>query len=746
MVSVDRNLKHGSDSDRFQASGDEAGSAPGDRSFRPDVEGLRAAAVLLVVLFHAGVPGISGGYVGVDVFFVISGFVITGLLLRERAFTGRTSILAFYGRRCRRIIPAATLVIVVTTIAAYALLGVFGGDQTATDGRWAAFFLANVHFAANGTNYLSAQQPPSALQNFWSLAVEEQFYIVYPALFALMAGFWAWRERIRRVVGLRIKSRSGVSHGDSLRMRLAIGLMVIIAASFTLSVVQTSTNPTVAYFSPLTRAWELALGALVAVSTEWLLRLPVRLAATATWVGLGAIVVSAVSFTSHTAYPGSLVAIPVVGAALIIGGGVVAPRGGTETVLGLGPFRGLGKLSYSLYLWHWPILVLAAQSVGRTSLPFQENLVWVLVALGASIVTYAVIENPIRHAHVAVRNRWVSIGIGVTLVFMTGGIMTAQLASHAGPSVASVPNSAASPSTVSRLVVASTHIRKVPVNLFPSLSQLADQLPLPGFPPVATGCWPPFDQSTVPSCVFGDPHGKHTMVLYGDSQAGMWFQAMDDIATKAHWRLVVLTKAACFADSLPYVNPGAVAGRLGSVAAGPPGGEWSACDQFHRSAIARINRTDPDLLIISEAPPFFPVKYPGGRSYTPTEWKQGLEKTLKLVTAPKTRTIVLGDIPIPGSGPACLSEHMNNVQACSRPAHGVMWPYSEAEMQASNAERASYVDVTPWFCATRCSPIIGRFEVYWTDGGHINAAYSRFLENALAQTLDLQADSHDLRG
>ena len=139
---------------------DQAGTAPGDRRFRPDVEGLRAVAVLLVVLFHAGVPGIHGGYVGVDVFFVISGFVITGLLLRERASTGRTSILDFYARRARRILPAATLVILTTVVASFLVLGAVSGAQVADDGRWAAVFLSNFHFEALGTNYFTASLPP----------------------------------------------------------------------------------------------------------------------------------------------------------------------------------------------------------------------------------------------------------------------------------------------------------------------------------------------------------------------------------------------------------------------------------------------------------------------------------------------------------------------------------------------------------------------------------------------------------
>ncbi len=375
----------------FKPVGDEAGTAPEDRPFRPDVEGLRAVAVLLVVLYHAGVPQLSGGYVGVDVFFVISGFVITGVLLREKASSGRTSILSFYGRRCRRILPAATVVIVVTVVLSYVFLGIVGGNQTATDGVWATIFLANFHFASLGTNYLTELQPPSPLQNFWTLSVEEQFYLVYPTLFLLVG-----------------TARMAVSF----RARLAIVLGAVIALSFALSVSQTASAPTVAYFSPFTRAWELALGALVAVGTPWLLRVPSRVAMAMTWLGLGLIALAAVSYNAKTAYPGSAVALPVVGAALVIAGGTVVSRHGAESLLRLWPFRQLGKLSYSLYLWHWPMLILAAESAGKSTLPVKTNLLWLLVALGLSIISYVAIENPIRHSRPLNRNRLLSVGMG----------------------------------------------------------------------------------------------------------------------------------------------------------------------------------------------------------------------------------------------------------------------------------------------------------------------------------------------
>ena len=360
---------------RFLQSGDEAGTAPGDRKFRPDVEGLRAIAILLVVLFHAGVPRITGGYVGVDVFFVVSGFVITGLLLREHAASGRNRLLAFYGRRSRRILPAATLVIILTVLASYRWLGFLVGDDTARVGKTASLFYANFHFIATQTNYLASQAPPSALQNYWSLSVEEQFYLLYPTLFILAALSW------KRV---------------SIRLKLTILLVSSIVVSFAWSIHQTSDNSVAAFFSPFTRAWELALGALVAVASAQLARLPRTVAAVMTWAGLVGILVAAFTYNSATRYPGAAVALPVISTALIVAGGMARPVAGTEFVLRLPPFQWLGRLSYSLYLWHWPILIIAAQHAGHP-LSIEDNLLWLLFALGLSVGSYFLLENPIRH-------------------------------------------------------------------------------------------------------------------------------------------------------------------------------------------------------------------------------------------------------------------------------------------------------------------------------------------------------------
>jgi peptidoglycan/LPS O-acetylase OafA/YrhL len=394
---------------RFLESGDEAGTAPGDRKFRPDVEGLRAVAVLLVVLYHAGVPRLTGGFVGVDVFFVLSGFVITGLLLRERASAGTTRLLAFYGRRSRRILPAATLVIVLTVLASYHWLGFIAGDETARVGRTASLFYSNFHFISVGTNYLASQAPPSALQNFWSLSVEEQFYVVYPTLFIVAALAWS---------------------NVSLRLKLTVLLSVSVVASFTWSILQTSTNSVAAYFSPFTRAWELALGGLVAVGSVQLAKLPAAVALTMTWVGLAGILVAGFVYNGATPYPGSAVALPVIATALVVAGGTAAPKWGSEKLLHLPPFSWLGKLSYSLYLFHWPILIIAAQYAGH-SLSVKDNLLWVLLALALSIASYFAVENPVRHWKFLARSGVRSICMGAILIGASLGLMAFEIGSHA---------------------------------------------------------------------------------------------------------------------------------------------------------------------------------------------------------------------------------------------------------------------------------------------------------------------------
>ena len=558
---------------------DEAGTAPGDRRFRPDVEGLRAVAVILVVLYHAGFPSLTGGFVGVDVFFVISGFVITGLLLRERASTSKTSILAFYGRRCRRILPAATLVIIVTVVASYVVLGVVFGNPTAIDARWTAVFLANFHFASIGTDYLNANQPPSPLLNFWSLAVEEQFYLVYPTIFLVVAGL---RTRL------------------SLRARLIAVLVPIIVGSLVWSVVQTHANPTAAYYSPLTRAWELALGALIACGTPWLMRLRPTIAAGMTWIGLAAIGVAAFAYSGSTPYPGILVAVP-----------GDRCRTGDRRRYGRSPAGSRGSppsaavpVVRTALLLPLPLALADPDHRGRPCRQDEPVLQpeHPLVGPGRGPVDGDVRtrreSGPSRPRPSAAapgcRWRWVSSLIVTSLVVATVALDThsaqatqVDSSSYGEPDNPLARGTALSAAQVERMVAAAPSIKSLPANLAPTLSQIKGNWGGPGAP-----CEIPAGQSSGPACVFGDPQlDAAPWLLYGDSHAAMWFKAIDFIAKANHVKLIYLAKDGCPAIDLPFANPAGY---------GTPGGEFATCDQWHKSAMERIRQLQPDMVLISQ--------------------------------------------------------------------------------------------------------------------------------------------------
>jgi peptidoglycan/LPS O-acetylase OafA/YrhL len=376
------------------ATQDEAGTLLGDRKYRPDVEGLRAVAVVAVILFHTKIAGFTGGFVGVDVFYVISGFVITGVLLRKVESSGSLGFGDFYARRARRILPAAGLVLVVTVLASYHWLGFVRGAEVADDARWCAVFLGNFHFLSIGTNYFSSQLPPSPLQNYWSLGVEEQFYLVYPLGLAL---------------SLLVIPKVSVRH------KVMIFTAAVIAASLCWSIHETSAAPYSAYLSSLTRAWELALGGFITAGTQYWLRIRRSVGALLTWLGIAGILFAAVHYTSTTAYPGWAALVPVVGAGLIIVGGMSAGRWGVELILGTAVFRWVGKLSYSLYLWSWPVLTIAEQETTK-SLTLGERALTILASLALAVVTYALVENPIRHSKWIARNWWKGILLGVVII------------------------------------------------------------------------------------------------------------------------------------------------------------------------------------------------------------------------------------------------------------------------------------------------------------------------------------------
>jgi peptidoglycan/LPS O-acetylase OafA/YrhL len=352
--------------------------------FRPDIQGLRAVAVVLVILVHASVPGFEGGYVGVDIFFVISGFVITGLLMRQPPRSIRRNLAYFYANRIRRIVPAATLTLIATVIAAYVLLGVNFETSLLGDVRWAALFSMNFRLINTGSNYFIPGIAPSLVTHYWSLAVEEQFYLFYP-LVVFSLTWLTPREHRARTLGFF--------------------LVVAVVASAWWSYHLTPINSVAAYYSPFTRFWELALGGLIAViPAAWVRRSP----RANSLVALAAVVVlgfAVAHLNANSLFPGVLAWWPCGAAAALLLTGQASVRGAPATWLSWRPVRYVGDISYSLYLWHYPWLMLPLQLVH----PFSSATARIVEVAGAAtcaVLSYHFVENPIRHSKRLVRDGW----------------------------------------------------------------------------------------------------------------------------------------------------------------------------------------------------------------------------------------------------------------------------------------------------------------------------------------------------
>jgi hypothetical protein len=302
------------------------------------------------------------------------------------------------------------------------------------------------------------------------------------------------------------------------------------------------------------------------------------------------------------------------------------------------------------------------------------------------------------------------------LIAVTLAIATIGLNISAGGVAGSTP-SAALQQVVHNVSIAPGQ-RTLPADLVPSLARAPSDWGGPSVP----ACSPAYWQSSIPNnCVFGHPHGKKLVVMFGDSHVGMWFDAMNAIASEAHWRFIDLWKGGCPVDSLShYPNP---------LGWGTPGGDFTSCGQWHRFEVRRINQLKPNLVVGSQ-------ELLAG--FSVNQWHQGLLKTLAMLRIPMSRVVVLGNIPVFAQNPPeCLSAHVSNIQACSTPARTFLTPYNQTESDAADTLGARYVDVTPWFCSsTKCPAVIGKYEVY-TDKDHVDATYAYYLKRVLRQALQI---------
>ncbi len=332
--------------------------------------------MILVIGNHAGVPGFAGGYVGVDMFFVVSGYVITQLLLREAPKGVRLGLADFYSRRVRRIVPAATATLVATLAVGALLLGPNLNPDLPGDIRWASLFAGNFRLVVTGSNYFVPGVYPSLITQFWSLGVEEQFYLCFPLVVFLIARFLPADRRLRV---------------------LSITLAAAIALSAWWSAHISAGQPTLAYYSPFTRFWELGLGCLLATLTAGRLTRTVRSERLAVGAGVLLLAIALLTLNSRSVYPGSKAWLPCASAALLLWAGAGGARTPVTHLLSTGPLGYIGDISYSLYLAHYAWLEIPRQ----LSHPLRGP-GWVLLAIAGTAVTavasYHLLENPIRRS------------------------------------------------------------------------------------------------------------------------------------------------------------------------------------------------------------------------------------------------------------------------------------------------------------------------------------------------------------
>jgi peptidoglycan/LPS O-acetylase OafA/YrhL len=687
---------------------------------RKDIQGLRAVAVGLVVLDHAGVPFVSGGYVGVDVFFVVSGFLITQILVREASFSGSVSLVKFYARRARRILPASTLVLLVTTLVAGFTLSAAAAKDVVNDVLWASVFGANVHFAQLGADYFSADRTLSPVQHYWSLAVEEQFYLVLPLLILLLVGWGRRRYNAHKSFRSRWVTAAVVG-------ALALG-------SLAWSIIDTPQSPMTAYFSSFTRAWELGAGVLLALAVPHLGTLSYRRRVLLSGAGLVAIVAAAVTFDASTPFPGWHALVPVLGAVAVLAAGVGDDGHGLGRVLTWRPFTWVGDISYSLYLWHWPALVLVVPLITGDDPEWLVKTVVIGAVVLLSMLTYHLVEQPFRRGKLpGSRGRtamilWpVSVGV-VVLAVLGVNLYQAHLLSERTEeaqryysAMEGADSVADEESSIPTLVEEAVQLAddNAPIH-FPlvNLDGLSDDHWAEAYP-----CYAAFRDTTSPFCELGDTDAETTVVAFGDSHMGMWLPALDAIGSSDGFRVVPFVKWACasFDVSTPTTR-----------------GPESTCDDYRAWAVDQIRELDPDVILLSNRvlPPNLVVE----DNHIVKAWEAGVESMAATMSeiAPDVR--IFTDVPRVESDPGdCLSARSSTMATCTVAA-------SERSVQGIiatriAAERADVpaVNVAALVCFEQRCPLVVDQTVIYRDEDHISMTWGRRLTDELRERLALPA-------
>lgn len=656
------------------------------RGFRADIQGLRALAVLMVVAYHSAPAIIPGGYIGVDVFFVISGFLITSHLLERLQADGKISLARFYARRAVRILPAAFTVLVLTVIAAFIWVPPVQHKDVLIWAGATAVYIPNVFAWLVRTDYL-AETAPSVFQQFWSLGIEEQFYLLWPVL--LFLG-WRWLARSNRA--------------------LLILVCIFVVASFTACLVVMESSQPQAFFSLSTRGWELGVGGVVAFLLKAGPARPSQLrSGLFAWTGLVVLALAALTYDIQTPYPGAPAAVPVIATALLLLDATGAQ--GPARLLSIRPLQFIGLISYSVYLVHWPLLVIPQAAVGHAHpLPLWTSLSLAVLAIPVAYLLYRFVENPIRRAGLLARMQpkrilLAAAGTSVLIVITT---------SIAVPLVQARPLDAGRTSPTAVLTPFPTGTAYVPSNLTPTLREGADDLPRV----MDNDCDSLSVDVDISNCRVTKNGKAPVVALFGDSHAAQWYPALRRLAGEGLIQLEPNVKSDCPSVDFPAQRE--------------PTFEVQ-CREWRADVIERLRTEQPDIILLAN----YAGNYLDSTDATSVDgWAKGLDKTLDVLSE-HSLVGVIADVPDLGESPAiCLSTHLHDAGFCAVPRLKALdATVAGAEKKSAASADASYLDLTDYLCGpSACPPIIGNMLTH-RDGNHLTATFAAALAQPFMQEL-----------
>ena len=607
------------------------------------IQGLRALAALLVTLFHA--KWVNGGFIGVDIFYVISGFLITGLLLREIERTGTINFKEFYARRFKRLLPTSFFVLLVTAVASWLLIPDTMRSSLGRDIIAASLYVSNYLFAWWQADYQNLDATPSPVIHYWSLAVEEQFYLIWPLLILF---FFIAATKFKK------------------KILLTLLVATVTALSFVFSIYQTETSPIWAFYSLPTRAWELGLGALLVLLP------PIKTKKLVGLLGFILIIVSAFIFGETTAFPGVNAVLPVLGTVMLISTINSWPPF-LNDVANSRMFQWLGEISYPLYLWHWPLLVLPSTYFARP-LAIYERILAIIATIILADLTHRFIEEPFRKHRTE-----------PTIVFKRSGVIT-LVSVLIGTAI---------------IFSSSDKIDVSGINGAVSLAQIKAR-PLV----YDDGCHANYAQTKSDECIYADTKSDKTMVLYGDSHAAQWFPALVEIASRSGYRLISLTKSAC-----PSVD---------TVRLDQGGFKMSRCKQWRINTIKRIQEINPDVLIMSSFQYFAqPPRFTDREKW----WNDGQRKLLTEVKNISPHLIYITDTPHPLRDiPACLANY--SISKCN----------TTQRSEDLSISGFNVINPNSWLCSRVC-PAVKDGVVAYRDASHISVDIAIALIPRLTQAL-----------